>query len=371
MDGVIGVVYVDDEPGFADLAPELLEGERDRLSVESVTSADRALDRLDGDVDCVVSDYDMPGTNGLELLGMVRGACPDLPFILFTGKGSEEIASEAISAGVTNYLQKEGSTEQFAVLANSIENAVTKHRAVAALETERDRFSVLFENAPDAIAFYEFDGEEPIVRMVNPTFQETFGYDSGAAVEESLDEIVVPAAYADEGRSINRRVRSGDRVDTEVTRQTADGLREFRLRSVPIQPGEHGERGYVIYHDITEQTDRKRELVELETALETLLSNVPVVFYAFDADGVFTRSQGQALEGIGFEPGEAVGESVFDLYDHRPEIIEHCERALDGERVNATVEIGGRTFEAWYQPLREDGEVVGVVGHKYDVTEYR
>ena len=83
------------------------------------------------------------------------------------------------------------------------------------------------------------------------------------------------------------------------------------------------------------------------------------------------RSSAWPCERIGFEPGEAVGESVFDLYDHRPEIIEHCERALDGKRVNATVEIGGRTFEAWYQPLREDGEVVGVVGHKYDVTEYR
>ena len=89
MDGAIHVVYVDDETGFADLASELLERETDRLSVESVTSADRALDRLDGDVDCVVSDYDMPGTNGLELLEMVRGTYPDLPFVLFTGKGSE------------------------------------------------------------------------------------------------------------------------------------------------------------------------------------------------------------------------------------------------------------------------------------------
>ncbi|PSQ34203.1 hypothetical protein BRD08_10320 [Halobacteriales archaeon SW_10_66_29] len=203
MDGAIHVVYVDDETGFADLASELLERETDRLSVESVTSADRALDRLDRDVDCVVSDYDMPGTNGLELLEMVRGACPDLPFILFTGKGSEEIASEAISAGVTDYLQKEGGTEQFAVLANRIENAVTKHRAVTALETERDRFSVLFENAPDAIVFYEFDGEEPIARIVNPAFRETFGHDPSEAVGESLDDLVVPPPYADEARSIN------------------------------------------------------------------------------------------------------------------------------------------------------------------------
>jgi DNA-binding NtrC family response regulator len=54
----------------------------------------------------------MPGVDGLEFLASVREEYPDLPFILFTGKGSEEIASEAISRGVTDYLQKETGTDQ-------------------------------------------------------------------------------------------------------------------------------------------------------------------------------------------------------------------------------------------------------------------
>lgn len=53
----------------------------------------------------------MPGLDGLDVLERVRGEYPDLPFILFTGKGSEEIASDAISKGVTDYLQKGGGTE--------------------------------------------------------------------------------------------------------------------------------------------------------------------------------------------------------------------------------------------------------------------
>jgi len=370
MDGSVSVLYVDDEPEFGEVAVDLLEDENGRLAVELVTGADAVLGRLSEDVDCIVSDYDMPGTNGLELLATVREEHPDLPFILFTGKGSEEIASDAISAGVTDYLQKEGGTEQFAVLANRIEHAVARYRATSALQTERDRLSALFENAPEAIAFYEFEGDHPIARSINPTFEETFGYEPEGAVGASLDDLLVPPEQEAEGQSINHKVRSGECVDTRVTRRTVDGAREFRLRSVPLLPGEHGEQGYVIYTDITERVKRRRELAELEQALETVFANVPLVVFALDADGVFTRSRGKALAEIGFAPSEAVGQSVFDLYADHPEIIDHCERALAGEEVAATVETEGCVFESRYQPLHEDGEVVRVVGHRYDVTEY-
>ncbi|MFB6360677.1 MAG: response regulator, partial [Halobacteriales archaeon] len=109
----IQVLHVDDEPDFADLTADLVEREDERITVKSVLSASEGLSQLsEGNFDCVVSDYDMPEKNGIEFLETVREDFSDLPFILFTGKGSEEIASEAISAGVTDYLQKEGGTGQ-------------------------------------------------------------------------------------------------------------------------------------------------------------------------------------------------------------------------------------------------------------------
>jgi DNA-binding response OmpR family regulator len=76
--------------------------------------------------------------SGIELLETVRETYPDLPFVLFTETGSEEVASEAISAGVTDYLQKGGGSEQYALLANRIENAVQAHRTAerAALQEQ-------------------------------------------------------------------------------------------------------------------------------------------------------------------------------------------------------------------------------------------
>ena len=130
---------MDDDPGFSDLAAELLEREDEELAVETATSASEGLDRLaDGGFDCVVTGYDMPGRDGIEFLEAVREEHPELPFVLFTGKGSEAVASETISAGVTDYLQKEAGTEQYAVLATRIRNVVTRYRRERELQRNSD-----------------------------------------------------------------------------------------------------------------------------------------------------------------------------------------------------------------------------------------
>lgn len=103
----IRILHVDDEPDFAEMTATFLEREDDRFDVEIATSPNEGLNHLKLEsFDCIVSDYNMPTRDGIEFLKDVRDDHPDLPFILYTGKGSEEIASDAISAGVTDYLQK-------------------------------------------------------------------------------------------------------------------------------------------------------------------------------------------------------------------------------------------------------------------------
>lgn len=124
----ITVLHVDDETDFVEMTAAFLERGNERITVETALSASDGLAELsENNLDCVVSDYDMPGQTGIEFLQSVRLTHPDLPFILFTGKGSEEVASEAISAGATDYLQK-GGTERYALLANRIQNAVEQYR---------------------------------------------------------------------------------------------------------------------------------------------------------------------------------------------------------------------------------------------------
>jgi PAS domain S-box-containing protein len=149
----ISVLHVDDDPDFADLAATYLERIDDRFSVEIETRASEGFDRLENkDYDCIISDYDIPGMDGIEFLRDVREKFPNLPFILYTGKGSEEVASDAITAGATDYLQKEGGTDQYTVLANRLQNAVAQNRSQRRAD-EHQRITEVMRNLNRALVY--------------------------------------------------------------------------------------------------------------------------------------------------------------------------------------------------------------------------
>ena len=167
----VTVLHVDDEPDFAELTADFLKREDGIFTVKTAASASEGLEHLSHhDFDCIISDYDMPGQNGIEFLEVVREMAPDLPFILFTGKGSEAVAGDAISAGVTDYLQKERGTDQYAVLANRIRNVVERYRAENARERQREAN----ETAHVGISILNEDGE---FIYANRAYADLYGYD--------------------------------------------------------------------------------------------------------------------------------------------------------------------------------------------------
>ncbi|TKX57240.1 response regulator, partial [Halorubrum sp. SP9] len=116
-ESTVNILHVDDDRAFADLVTEFLEREADDFAVQTATSPNDAFDQFAlTEFDCIITDYDMPNKDGIDFLERIREIAPNLPVILFTGKGSEEIASEAISAGVTDYIQKQGGRDQYTVL---------------------------------------------------------------------------------------------------------------------------------------------------------------------------------------------------------------------------------------------------------------
>jgi PAS domain S-box-containing protein len=124
--------------------------------------------------------------------------------------------------------------------------------------------------------------------------------------------------------------------------------------------------------DITARKQMEQALRESRRLLYTVVNSAPIVMFAMDQDGVFTLSEGQALEILGLKPGELVGQSVHELYKNVPQMIEHIRRALAGEAFTATVEIENRAFETYYSPLRDtEGEIIGVVGVSTDITDRR
>jgi PAS domain S-box-containing protein len=139
------------------------------------------------------------------------------------------------------------------------------------LERERDRFSALFENVPNPAIDVGFEGETPYIADVNEAFESVFGYDRETVTGRPPDEVIVPENYAEEARRYNELLMDGDSVHGEVTRETADGTREFLLSIVPHDAEAERTRGFAIYTEITERNERERKLAALHEATRELV----------------------------------------------------------------------------------------------------
>jgi PAS domain S-box-containing protein len=127
---MIKVLYVDDEPDLLELSRIFLE-RSGSLSVDTAGSAAEALQKLKyAPCNVIVADYQMPEMDGIELLKKVRASIGNIPFILFTGKGREEVVIEALNNGADFYLQKGGEpVSQYTELEHKINLAAERQRS--------------------------------------------------------------------------------------------------------------------------------------------------------------------------------------------------------------------------------------------------
>ena len=148
---MFSVLYLDDDPALLDLARIFLEMSG-KLRIETVQSVGEALDKIKHQTyDGIISDYEMPSINGIEFLRHIRLDYPNLPFVLFTGKGREEIAIEALNNGADFYLQKGGNPKsQFAELEYNLLHAIDRKRAHEDLKESRQLMANLIDFLPDA-----------------------------------------------------------------------------------------------------------------------------------------------------------------------------------------------------------------------------
>jgi PAS domain S-box-containing protein len=373
----ITVLVVDDDRAMRELTTEWLERHRDVLTVVDEPNAAAGLERLETNrIDCVVSDYEMPAADGIEFLRQVRARDDSVPFVLYTGRGSEAVASEAIAAGVTAYVQKSSGSEHYELLANRICNAVAKTRAERRVEHERDRFRTLFDRLSQPVAEVAYVDETPIVRGVNEAFEQRFGYDADTVVGDSLDAYIVPEAYRTEAEAINEHVRSGGSLEARsVTRKTADGTREFLLQNAVY---DDGTGGFAIYTDVTERRERRRTLERQRELFRRTQEIADVGAWQYDVETGASILTDEALAIHGLDPSaDLTPEQSLDFYHpaDRPEIREAFERAQEaGESYDLECRlIDADGDERWVRtrgdPQLDGDSVTRVRGTIQDVTE--
>jgi len=164
---------VDDESVLFETGRVFLE-KLGRFIVDTAPSAKIALEKLSTRTfDAVVSDYQMPDMNGIDLLKRIRKEYPLLPFIMFTGKGREEIAIAAFENGADFYLQKGGDPKpQFMELSLKIIAAVERRRAESAFRQSEDQNRTLFETMLQGVVYHDQTGR---ITKVNPAAERITG----------------------------------------------------------------------------------------------------------------------------------------------------------------------------------------------------
>ena len=364
MGRTIRVLHVDDDPQFTRLTASFLDrfGE---FAVTSRTSYEGAVEAVDAEAfDCVVCDYDLGEHDGLDVLEAVRAANADVPFVLFTAKGSERVASDAIAAGATDYLQKGGGdSSQFELLANRIESAVSEAETRQRLQESRQRVHRLHEVARE---FETCTSDEDVFRTVLDAAEDILDFEwvfvaapvGGEFEARPRDD---PGEYrpsepfgVDEG-VIGRTFQSGEsfRVDALAASDVAEPPDEkFRAGlSVPI-----GDKA--VLQAVSDRTgafdeyDREHaELlashaaaaltrVESEQLYRTLVEQ--------SHDGIYVY-QGSSFQFVNDRVAELTGYSAAELYDMDLWELVHEE---DRERVQRTA------WEADDAPVLREARIV-------------
>jgi CheY-like chemotaxis protein len=157
----IRVLIVDDEETQIELAKLNLEKADPNLIITETTNPSKTLELIHQPFDCIVSDYAMQGMSGLKLNTEIKKTSK-IPFILFTGRGSEEVAEEAFRVGVDDYVMKEHTIANYSVLAKRIRNVVEKRRD----EDENIRLASYPQLSPNPIVEADFNGD---VNYMNPS----------------------------------------------------------------------------------------------------------------------------------------------------------------------------------------------------------
>lgn len=355
--GTVRVLHVDDDPEIANVTATFLEQHDERLAVETALGAVEGLDRLSAATDCVVSDHDMPAMNGIEFLEAVRESHPNLPFILFTGKGSEAVASEAISAGVTDYLQKTVGNQQYELLCNRINNAVARHRA-------QTNYQELIERLPVGLTIH--DPDTGAITHANQRLAELLGYDT-SELEGTHPGELAPAetefdrATAD--RFIEQTIESG-RQQFEWQDETNDGDEVWVEVTCKQTQIDNKQRVLAVVETITDRKQRERDLKRIERRYQAIVSDPNVLIGLLDPDGTVREINDTAMEYV-----DTTRARVTDTPFWETPWLEHSEYSKDEARELIGQAAAGAYYEFETSLVRPTGEPSALKGGIRPVTD--
>jgi PAS domain S-box-containing protein len=339
-------------------------------------------------IDCIVCDHKRSGVDGIATLKRVRRDYPDLPFVLFTDEGSEELLSRAITAGISEYVRRTEDRDGYRVLADRIRE-LTVNRTQETQEMQRtqrttDEVSTMLDIDLRRLAGANFVGICLIQRQsfvyVNEQFASIFGYTR----EEMLSEVTVTDIVHEDDRELvidNLKKREWNLID-----ELQYTFRGRRKDGEDIHVEVNGERiansePPTILSLVLDVTERKRHEEELERYAQ-MVNTAGDIVYALDTDGQFTFVNDTAPCLTGYSRDELLGQHVSLVLDESDvkegqDRIQALFHDADNPKSDA-YEITVSTADGTTIPcqtnvtlLTEDNELKGSVGVVRNIKEQK
>jgi PAS domain S-box-containing protein len=376
----VTVLYVDDEPAL--LEPTKLSLEKQgRLSVDTTTNVRSAREMMEKrNYDVIVSDYQMPGTDGIEFLRQLRKEGNTVPFIIFTGKGREDAVIEAYNSGADFYLAKGGNPRaMFLDLTHKIEQVVNRRRAEDALRKSEEKYRAIFETFDDL--YYKTD-MQGIIQVLSPSCLKLTGYDPAGLIGHTVLEL-----YPDpEQRQqlIEELLLNGSVHDYEIILQNKDGVpRNVSVTSHVLRDaGGNPVAIEGVLHDVTDRKQMESALLASEEKYRTLADFLPIMVFETDREGratfanrltypTFGITAADIVNGINIldhivpEEREAAKQGVVELFRGRERgPHEYTLMKKDGSRFPAMIR--SAAIHDW-----KSQSITGIRGVVIDLTEQK
>jgi PAS domain S-box-containing protein len=260
-------------------------------TIHTASTAAEAIERRQKDtIDCVITEYDLNETTGVELIEDIRAETSTLPVVLCTTAGSESVASDAIRAGVTDYLAPQIPIETSDTeLLTRVERAVRNAQRTTTTRERARQFDAIFDDSHTAT--WVLDPEGTLDR-VNQTARRMIDSDTEAVVGRQFWRLPWwrgDSLQRDIKQLVGRAQRGsfGNAVISQPT-ETPDP----RVLDLSVRPVEN-ERGDLVSIvveavDVTDRVDLERNLRKSEELHRVTLNNMTDTVLITDEDGDYT-----------------------------------------------------------------------------------
>lgn len=308
----VRVLHIDDEVDFLNSARQILEMQG-AFQVDTASSVEEATIKMkEKEYDAIICDYIMPRKDGLQLLKGLRDNGNHIPFIIFTGKGREDVAIEALNLGADRYLSKIGGPETvYGELAHSVREAVSRRKAEKALAESEEKWRTLAEQSPNMI----FVNKKGKVVYANKKCEEIMGYKKEEFYSPDFDFLtLIYPEHVNMVKATFARHTNGEEIEPyQYALITKEGKRIDAIITTKLIKYE-GEKALLgIVTDITERERTERTLRESQQKFEGLFRDNPEAavcvdpeFHILDANPSFERL-------FGYRQEEVTGKRLVDV----------------------------------------------------------